>query len=353
MRSVISIQTRFKLRTMRSPSTQSQILFLSRLSNLIKRGYPLLNALSILQFDPALKQVAEEVHTHLLSGTPLHQALEKLGFSKYAVSYLYFSREYGNLEKALSQSSEILNQQLSFRKRFQNVLRYPVILFGLFFCLLIFVKSFLLPSFLQLYASMNIQSLTILTILKWLDRSLYGLFGVCIIAILLVASMYIIQHRASIHSVLSLYRRIPLWRTYIMTQTSYLFSYHLSSLLQSGMSIKQCLLILKNQHHFSILSFHAHQIYQELEKGMSLSSSVKQQYFIRDDLANLIRRNQNDGRLDQDLAVYAEWITEELQNKILRLLAFIQPLMFSLLAVFIMLIYASIMLPLLEWMNQI
>jgi len=353
MRLATSLKNRFKESTFKTPSTHQQIQFLNRLSNLLNRGYTLMNALSILQFDPTLKKLTEQIHPLLLSGTPLHETLQRIGFSKYAVSYLYFSREYGNLQRALSQSGQILEQQLEFKKKFQKVIRYPAILFILFLGLLLFVKAFLLPAFLQLYASMNVQSTTILTTLQWLDRSLYFIFGLAFLSVLFIVSMVITQKKASIEKVLSYYQLLPVWRTYLTTQTSYLFSYHFSSLLKSGMSVKQCLTIMMEQQHFPILSFHVSCIYKDLEKGISLAKSVQEQPFIHDDMAQLINRNQNDGRLDQDLEVYAEWIIDELQQGLLKVLALVQPIMFILLAIFIMLIYASIMLPLLEWMRQI
>jgi len=353
MRLAILLKNRFRGSPIKRSPPAQQIQFLNRLSNLLNRGYSLMNALSILQFDPALKKLIENIHPLLLSGTPLYEALEKLGFSKYVVSYLYFSREYGNLQKALSQSAMMLEQQLEFKKKFQKVIRYPLILFILFFGLLLFVKIFLLPTFLQLYASMNVQSTTILTTLKWLDRSLYFMFAFAMLTVLFFTVLVITQKKASIEKVLLVYRRIPGWRTYLKTQTSYLFSYHFSSLLKSGMTIKQSLSIMRDQTHFPILSFHALCMFKDLEKGSSLAHAVQKQLFFHEDMAQLISRNQNDGRLDQDLEVYAEWIIDELQQGLLKVLALIQPLMFILLAVFIMMIYSSIMLPLLEWMRQI
>ncbi|KGX85029.1 competence type IV pilus assembly protein ComGB [Pontibacillus marinus] len=353
MRLAISLKNRFRGSPIKKPSPHQQIQFLNRLSNLLNRGYSLMSALSILYFDPALKKVIEHIHPHLLSGTSLHEALEELGFSKYVVSYLYFSREYGNLRRALSQSAMILEQQVEFKKKFQKVIRYPVVLFILFFGLLLFVKVFLLPTFLQLYASMNVQSTTIMTTLKWLDRSLYFILGFSIFTVLCITGIVISQKRSPIERVLSVYRRIPGWRTYLKTQTSYLFSYHFSSLLKSGMSIKQCLSIMRDQRHFPILAFHASCMFKDLERGSSLAHSVQKQLFFHEDMSQLISRNQNDGRLDQDLEVYAEWIIDELQQGLLKILTLIQPLMFILLAVFIMMIYSSIMLPLLEWMRQI
>lgn len=330
-----------------------QIKFLQRLANLLEKGYSLLHALTILQYDPELKEIAKQIMELLTRGHSLDKALQTFRFSRYVNSFLYFSRQYGNLTTALRESSRFLSKQQMYQKKFRKVIHYPAMLFLFLTALLLSVKTFLLPSFLQLYSSMSVQSSSLLLLLKWMNISMYVFLLLVVISLVSVIWWKVKSKHLSTSKVILLYTKIPLLNQIVRTHTTYLFTYHFSSLLKSGMLLKNGLIVISKQSHFRILQHNAIQIYDHLEKGGSLSNAVLQCELFHRDLAKIIHHNETDGRLQEDLEVYAEWMVEDMEQKILKWLSSVQPILFSTLALLIVAIYLSIMMPILDLMKLI
>ncbi|MYL33492.1 hypothetical protein GLW08_09365 [Pontibacillus yanchengensis] len=342
----------FKSWFQHSVPLRKQERFLKRLSLLIGRGYPLVSALEVLQFDPQQKALVTSIKDGLLSGQSLDQVLSSQGFSKYVVSYLYFSKAYGNLRHALDQSVQLVMKQQEFILKGKKAIQYPAILLFIMISLIIFVKAHLLPSFISLFSSMNITETDLLNTVKWMDRFLYGF--IILISTLIVTSIVwsILSRYISFQNRLTIYQNLPVFRTFLQKQTTFLFAYHLSSLLSIGLPIQKCLLIMKTQQHFPILSCYSSSLYTGLSEGEGFHILISNQYFLEKDLATIIQRNQHDGNLEMDLDIYAHWMMEEIQFIIHRILNWIQPSLFLFLGILIMVIYASIMMPLFQWMNQ-
>ncbi|MCD5323551.1 MULTISPECIES: competence type IV pilus assembly protein ComGB [Pontibacillus] len=328
-----------------------QIRLLQRLSHLLSRGYSLQHSLEILSFDSSLHPPIKRLKHHLLEGVSLEDALEELGFSKYVVSFLHVAKMDNKIEDALIKGSNLLLKQQTYQKKFVTLIRYPLVLFFLFIGLMVFTKQFLLPTFLQLYASMNYESAKITQLIKglnlftslliWLFPITAGAAGIWMWA----------KHKLRPTQLSRLYERLPLIRDIITLQTTFLFTYHFGCLLQSGVSVRKSLSLLSTSPHFPILHLETNTLYQELENGSSLSSSIRTCSFLKEDLATLIHQSQNEGKLSDDLIVYSEWIIEEIEQKASKFLSFIQPVMFLLLGISILFIYSSIMMPIFEWMK--
>ncbi|KGX89182.1 competence type IV pilus assembly protein ComGB [Pontibacillus litoralis] len=348
-----SIKQHFKTVRSSTISVDRQILLLQRLSHLLRRGYSLVDALHILHYDPKLQSITFTLKEKLLAGLPLHSAMEQLHFSKYVISYLQFSNSYGNLEEALRQSSILLEKQLTFKQRVQKSLQYPAVLLFIMVALLIFVKSLLLPSFIDLFHSIDIGDNSLLPILSGINIILYTLlFTILFITLAAITWKYVSPH-LSLHTRLDLYERIPFCSTFIQLQTTFMFSYHLSTLLATGLSIQKSLRIIQMQNHFPILQWYATSLEEQLLEGKPLHTLIYQYPFFKQDLASIFERNQSEGRLELDLEMYAQWMMEESQHKLYSFIKWIQPTMFAFLALLIMAIYGSIMMPLFQWMNQL
>ncbi|KGP72981.1 competence type IV pilus assembly protein ComGB [Pontibacillus yanchengensis] len=331
---------------------QKQQRFLRRLSLLIGRGYSLVSALEVLQYDTQQEVLVISIKEGLLSGESLDQVLSKHGFSKYVISYLYFSKAYGNLQHALDQSADLLEKQQDFMIKGKKALQYPAVLLFIMLTLLTFVKTHLLPSFINLFSSMNINESDLLHTVRWMDRFLYGFIFLIITLILCIVIWKITSRNISLQNRLKIYQNIPICKTFLQKQTTFLFAFHMSSLLSIGLPIQKCLLIIKAQNHFPILSWYAQSLYKGLSEGQRFHTLISNQVLFEKNLSTIIQRNQYDGNLELDLNIYAQWMMEEIQSIIHKILNWVQPSLFLFLGVLIMVIYASIMMPLFQWMNQ-
>lgn len=341
------------LYTNRRQPMDVQIRILRRLAHLLSQGYSLIRAFEFMELDPRSKGMIQRIKDELSTGVSLEESLDNLHFSKTVIAFLYFSKSNGNLEKTLQQCSLMMEQQKTYKAKFQKVIRYPLFLLFLVITLIIFVRTSLFPSFIQLYNSMDFHSLS-------LQRSLTIINVITVLIVFTFIALIIIwvlwpriKKRMTTPGVINLYNKIPVWKSYTRLQTTYMFSYHLSSLLLSGMQIRKALIIIQDQAHYPILQYYATAIYQGLDQGYPVHKIIDSFTLMEDELTFLFKRNLQDGNLEKDLLAYADLLVERTEDKMLRLLTWIQPIMFGVFAFFIMIIYLSIMLPLFEWMSQI
>lgn len=337
---------------------QFQVLLIKRLARLLAHGYSLQNALTLMSYDPHQGKMAFTIKHFLKDGTSLSEAFKALNFSSYIVSFIYFSNASGQLDQRLKQCAFILEQQEVNRKKIQKVIRYPLILFSILIFLLIFIKIALIPNFSQLYHSMQTGvNETRPAVLMWSITVLNNTVSIISITVFIILagslSWMILRYRLDIKKKVNLYKFIPIYRNFKSLSTTVSFSLHFSSLLDAGLTIKQSLQIIKSQPYLPILSFYSQSIIQALEKGVMLPEALNDLPLIKKEVASIVRRGIDEGDIEQDLKLYADLLIESFHERINQLISLVQPLFLIIFGVLIVILYLSILLPVMQWIQYI
>lgn len=330
-----------------------QRLFLKRLSRLLHNGYTLVESLEIIQWDNSLKAPAQTITQALKNGNSLDASFEQAHFSSLVTTYLYFVRANGDIHASIDKCLTMFDQRLQYTKKFQQTARYPVILLVVFSVVLYFIKRSVLPSFQNLFQSSaeasSIVSITII-IINLLISALFILIMLALISALL---WQINKRKVAIPNQIKLYCTIPFYRKYKQIHTSFLFATHFSSLLKTDLSIKEILTTMSEQVKLPILSYYATLMTEELNRGNQLSSLLSQLQLFDKQIPLIFQKNADTTELEKDLSVYAEFLTEELNRKIMKNLTYIQPVFFFILAGLIVFIYMSLMWPMFQLIKTI
>lgn len=334
-------------------SAPLQYRFLSRLSRLLGNGYPMLHALETMQWDKTLAPIAKEVTNELKQGYTLDQVLVNLQFHSIITSYLFFSRTSGELKECIDKSILLFEQRNTYTKKFKQIIRYPIILLMIFSILLIVLKHTVLPAFLDLFLSTPEITLTIQTSIFLIDFFIFFISGA---AVVLFISYVVWKYKSptiSIENRLRIYRGIPIIRSFLRLQTSFLFATHVGTLLKAGISIKEILRMLSIQDKQKIISHYAHLMNQELSRGVFITSLMTQLFFFEKQLAAIFQKNTESVALEKDLMVYADVLIEEQHRKIMKIITLVQPIVFAVLAGFIVFIYGTLMWPMFQLLKTI
>ncbi len=238
----------------RTLKKELQLLFLNRLSRLLKNGYTLLESLQIIQWNSALAQPAATITTCLKNGNRLDQALEQANFNSFITSYLYFVRANGDIEASIDKCLAMYEQRLQYTKKFQQVARYPVILLFFFSIVLFFIKRSVLPSFQELFMATE-ETSSMISISIMIIDILTSMLIVSLIVLIIGATLWQVnKQKVSIDKQIKLYSTLPFYRNYKQIRVSFLFATHFSSLLKTGISIKDILSTMSEQTKLPILS---------------------------------------------------------------------------------------------------
>ncbi|HLQ71068.1 MAG TPA: competence type IV pilus assembly protein ComGB [Bacillota bacterium] len=330
-----------------------QIRFLNRLIRLLEKGYSLVDSLLIIEWDKQLKFTSQKINHDLQRGYYIDESLERNGFSHAITNYLYVVRTNGNLHENLSKCIQMYEQRMEYTKKFKQTARYPLILFFIFLVLLFFIKQSVMPSFTDLFQG-NVEASAMISV------SVFVINGFTLFLVLFAATMLIIyvlskyyRKYVAIEKQIYVYSKIPILRQYLKLQTSFLFATHVSSLLKTGLSLRDILENIQHQKRLQIVSYYASLMISELSNGKQISGLLSGLKLMDKQLSVIFEKNTDARALEKDLTTYAELSTELLNRKITKAITFIQPIFFVILACFIIFIYLSLMWPMFQLLKTI
>src|SRR5690625_4709685 len=290
---------------------------------------------------------------HLKEGKHIDIAFHEANFHETIVSYLYFVRINGDLLNSIRKCIHMFEQRISYKKKFSQVLRYPLILSVIFLTLLIFIKTSILPSFIDLF-QLNLEtSKTVLVSITIIDISI-TIFIVLICSITMSVMIWTyFRHKLSIEQKINIYTKIPIYNYFLTLQTSFYFAIHFSMFLKAGMSFKDILEHMEKQVKLPIISFYAQRMTEHLSKGFYVTYLMESFNLFDKRLAQIFHKNNNDEAMEQVLQSYADILAETLENNMMRMITLIQPIFFIVLAIFIIFIYVALMWPMFELIQSI
>jgi type IV pilus assembly protein PilC len=138
------------------------LVFNQELLALVKAGLPILTALDLLRERSQqirLRSVLQDVRDAVAGGAALSAALARhpKSFSPLYAAALRAGEESGNFVDAVARYVEYQKRMLSLRQRFRSALSYPAILCAASGAVIVFLLTFVVPSFTRIYGDMEAQ----------------------------------------------------------------------------------------------------------------------------------------------------------------------------------------------------
>ncbi|MFT4412616.1 competence type IV pilus assembly protein ComGB [Fredinandcohnia humi] len=337
-------------------SIKEQTVFLRRLGELIQQGYTFEQASQFLlvQLPSKRYESVEKIIARCKQGESLYIAFGEAGFHKDILGYLFFAEQHGDISFALREGSNMLSKRLDHTDKLKKLLKYP--LFLLFFVGVMFtmIEKVLLPQFTSLFSSMNYQENILSKLLLQLPLfSRYLLLIVAFFLLIVLAYYFYFMKKQTAKQNMKLHLKIPLINQFMKLYNSQFFSVQLSNLLKGGLSIFQALTMFEHQNHSAFFREEAKDMKASLLAGNRLDEIIKTREFYESDLPIIILHGQTSGNLASELQHYSQFVIERLEEKISKLLTILQPILFTIIGVIILLMYAAIMVPMFQLLNGI
>src|SRR5580693_260593 len=151
----------------RSPRSRKKInlekflIFNQQFVTLIRAGLPILKSLDLLAerlTDPKLSVYIKGVRGEVRNGSLLSDAFARQGvFPSIYVTTVLAGERSGSLAEVIERFISYQKLSLSVRKKLLVSLMYPAVLITLVIGLIVFLVTFVVPNFAQLYSSMQAQ----------------------------------------------------------------------------------------------------------------------------------------------------------------------------------------------------
>ena len=330
-----------------------QNYFLERLYRFLSYGYPLLESLAKMEWDPNLKPIARKFTISLKQGIPIEETFAKLNFHPTIVTYMSFVKVNNDLVQTIEKCQEMYAYRIKNVAKIKQTIKYPFILFVFFFIILIIIKQFVLPSFTNFFLMDSDSAKSVVYSIMIIDVLSSVFIIITIVLIILGFVFKKVQKKLEIEQLLRIYQKIPLFRSLLKLQTSYYFSLQMSMFLKTGISLKVILKHLSTQKENLIINHYSKLMIKQLSNGENLSHLIMNLSFLELNIAQIFDANIDSQLLERDLSVYSEQINEQIKMKTDIFISRVQPVFFVVIALFIVFIYATLMWPMIQLMQTI
>jgi type IV pilus assembly protein PilC len=141
---------------------RSLLVFNQELLALVRAGLPIIVVLDLLRErnqNPRLRALLETVREEVKAGAALSVAMARHPdvFGPLYTASLHAGEQSGNFTDALSRFVEYQKRILALRQRLRAALTYPVILVGASLAVILFLLTFVVPTFSRIYGDMDAE----------------------------------------------------------------------------------------------------------------------------------------------------------------------------------------------------
>jgi len=327
---------------------REQAHFFSRLSVLMQEGYLFPQAISILlpHHIEAHEEIQKLVNEKLRQGVGVLGVFEALQIPKQHLVAIAVAENNGHMIETLKGVAKQMALSESTKKKLMKLLLYPVVLIIFLMLLFLVFRTIFFPNIEKMVASRTAGTEeTSIALSKVLLHFPDALIVVSIAVICSIFFFYLYLKRRPIAHRLNLILKMPLIRIYIRMSLTRQFAAYLGSLLLSGFSLQACLQILEEQRLQPFLQYLARCIKERVVFGDTLTQAVHLMTVWQMDFSTFVEHGEQSGYLGKELVLYSELLTEKQEQLLHRILAFVQPTFFIIIAMCIVAAYVSLLLP--------
>jgi competence protein ComGB len=330
--------------------------FLKKIGELLERGYSYSEAVESLLFQmPVTKHQELRMSLEKLkAGEPFYLVLSSLRFQTDVIGYIYFADKHGGMLEAISEGSKlILNKHVNFQK-LKKAIFYPLFMFLMTNILLFFVDRTLLPQYFTLYSSMGLEVNTFTKVVAAFGSFLPRIsITFLIICVLLTIGYYLCFVKIPIIRQRKLLLTIPLiGSTLRLIQTQY-FTMQLGHLLSGGISVHESLKLFVSAPRNLFYREVSLIITDRLRTGEDFAKILVHLNLFEKELPFIVNHGQTNGRLEKELLFFSQSCLIKLEEKMDKGLKHIQPILYVVIAVLVISMYLSIMIPMFRLLNGI
>ncbi len=327
------------------------LVFNQQFLTLIKAGLPILGSLELLarrQKLPNFRAQLEDVADRVKTGESISAAFEAQGgFPLVYTTTLLAGERSGNLEEVLQRFLEFQRVSLTFRKKLKSSLVYPTVLIVMVILMFIFLITFVVPRFAELYSQLGtkLPSLTVFLLALGQNAQHYGVYAVLVLG---GAGYLVMRWTKTERGAITVDRiRIAtpfLGNVWIKYQVG-LFSRTLSTLLTGGLPLVPSLETAARAIDSRQIGQAVFRSVETVREGKGLSNSLNATKVFPELAIEMIEVGESTGALPQMLNSVAEFFEEDVETNLSWIMSLIEPIILIFMGVVVVIILIALYLP--------
>jgi type IV pilus assembly protein PilC len=327
------------------------LIFNQQFVTLIRAGLPILKSLDLLAdrlTDPKLGPHIQAVRDEVRNGALLSDAFRQQGvFPRIYATSVLAGEKSGSLTEVLDRYIGYQKVSLAVRKKVMVSLMYPCVLLVLVTILMVFLVTYVVPTFATLYSSMQakLPAMTVALIAIGTTARAY----IVAFAVMLVGAIFFFRWWARRESARSVIDRIKMrtpifgeiWLKYQVAQLSRI----LATLLTGGIPLVQAMETAADSLGTPLLRGAIERAGKSVREGQSLSTSLKASNLFPGLAIDMIEVGESTGALPAMLNSVAEFFEEDVNTRMAATLSLVEPAIMIFMGCFVAFVLISLYLP--------
>jgi type IV pilus assembly protein PilC len=337
------------------------VVFSQELSALLRAGLPLVQSLAMLverQRDARFRALLERVVERVRSGGELSEAFAELGdaLPPLYASAIRAGERTGDLEKVLLRVVRYFRLVLEARRKVYTALVYPTVLLGLSLAMLGVMALYVVPRFRVFYEAMDLDELPLLTRLTLGTATALRNQVPFVAVALLLAFPFALRWARSESGQLALGRlrlALPVLGGIFHGFAVSEFCRSLSTLLSGGLPLVQALEIATGAVGNAWVRRRLRPAIDRVREGVALNAALAETRIAPPIVLDMVQVGETTGALDDMLSSASEFLDEEIETRMQRLLQLIEPILLVVVGGLVAILLVSVYLPIFSALSRI
>jgi len=339
------------LRRRRKIKQSRFLVFNQQFLTLIKAGLPILNSLDLLikrQKDGHLRQVLENVRERVKGGELLSDAFAAHPVvPKIYTTTLMAGEKSGNIDEVLTRYINFQRLAMTFRKKLFVSLIYPTLLVTVVTIMVMFLFTYVVPKFAELFNSLDAQLPAITLFMLAVGQYAQRYFPFVILGLGLAGFVFWQWGKTDrgADRIDRFVLGLPLLGDIRLKHQIATFSRMLSTLLQGGLPLVPSMETAGSSMTSRRIVKGVMRASVRVREGQGLAGSLEEQDIFPDLAVEMLEVGESTGALPAMLNSVAEFYEEDVQTALGASMALIEPLILMVMAVFVGGVLISLYLP--------
>ncbi len=334
---------------------------LAQLSTYLKAGIPLIDSIKILEkqtVKPEKKRIYSNIIYELSKGESFSSALSLQGstFPLLLINMVRTAELTGDLTEILDDMRSYYESMDRTRKEAISSMIYPSILFIFAIAVLVFILSYVIPSFVKLFEQQNAKlpgiTKVVLAISSFLTSNKYIIVGVLLGTVLCLVLLYKYA-RGFRKAVQTIGMKLPGFGKIMIYREVTMFTKTFASLLSHNVFITDSMAILSTVSNNEVFKEIINESLSLLSKGAKISDAFEDKWAFPVVAYEMLVTGENTGRLPMMMKYVADYYENLHTNLIKRINTFIEPLLIIFIAVIVGIVVISVIIPMFDFYGTV
>ncbi|MEN3000967.1 MAG: type II secretion system F family protein [Armatimonadota bacterium] len=336
-------------------------IFARQFSTMLDAGVSLVRCLDVLQQQTSnarLRRILMDLSMRVESGESLSRAMSRhpKAFSQLIIGLIRAGEVGGVLEESLQRIAHFLEKDVELRRKIRSAMTYPVIVLLAAVGIVIFLVSWLVPKFAELFRDLGIKELPaptqfLVDLSGFLTQKWYIII-ISLVAILIAYKLFV-STRVGRRVADRVKLRVPVFGKLHHKIVMARFSRTMGTLLASGVPILQAMETVAGVVGNAVVADAVLESRARIREGEKIADPLQKSKMFPPMVVHMVSVGEESGSLDHMLNKIADFYENEVETAIASLTAAIEPVMIVILGFIVGFIVISMFLPMIEVISNL